>query len=133
MRRVFLAISAAICLTLTCSSQQSNPAPSKPCTEAQQKQLDFWLGDWDLAWPGAKEGEVSHGTNSIHRILDGCIVQENFSGGDSMPLRGISVSIFEPRSGKWKQTWVDNQGGYLDLAGNFVDGQMILGLETRRP
>ena len=43
-----------------------------------------------------------------------------------MPLRGISLSTFDARSGKWKQTWVDNQGAYLDFTGEFRDGLMIL-------
>jgi len=104
-----------------------------PCAAPEQKQLDFWVGSWDLAWPGAKEGEVDHGTNHITRVLGSCVVEENFSGGDSMPLRGMSVSTFDTRAGKWKQTWVDNQGGYLDFVGEFKDGQMILSREAVRP
>jgi hypothetical protein len=72
------------------------------------------------------------GTNGIKRIMDGCIVQETFSGGDSMHLRGISVSVFDTNSGHWKQTWVDNEGGYLDFIGDFKDGQMILQRESVR-
>ena len=112
-------------------SQQSTPqAPPNPCAAAQQKQMDFWMGEWDATWPGQKAGEVGHGTNSITRILDGCVVQENFSGESSPPLRGVSVSIFDTSAGKWKQTWVDNQGAYLDFVGEFKDGQMILQRET---
>ena len=50
-----------------------------------------------------------------------------------MPLRGKSVSVFDTPSAKWKQTWVDNQGAYLDFTGEFKDGQMILGREVTRP
>ena len=50
-----------------------------------------------------------------------------------MHLRGKSVSIFDVRAGKWKQTWVDNEGGYLDFVGEFSDGQMILGREVSLP
>jgi hypothetical protein len=113
-------------------SAQQSPAPQNPCTDAAQKQLDFWVGEWDLTWPGEKQGEVGHGANTIQRVLDGCIVQENFSGLDSMPLRGTSVSVFDVRAGKWKQTWVDNEGGYLDFVGEFKDGQMILQREAVR-
>jgi hypothetical protein len=89
--------------------QQANVA--NPCTATQQKQLDFWIGEWDLTWPGDKPGEVMHGTNSIKGIMDGCVVQENFSAGESGHLHGTSVSTFDLRSGMWKQTWVDNEGG----------------------
>jgi hypothetical protein len=37
------------------------------------------------------------------------------------------------KPGKWKQTWVDNQGAYLDFVGEFKDGQMILQRETTGP
>ncbi len=106
--------------------------PEDPCGGLQRKQFDFWVGEWDLTWPGEKPGETGHGTNSIRRVMDGCVVQENFSGGDSMHLRGTSVSAFDAGSGSWKQTWVDNEGGYLDFAGEFKDGQMILQRETIR-
>jgi hypothetical protein len=115
-------------------SQASAPAAQpQPCADAKQKQLDFWVGDWDLTWPGEKQGEIASGRNSIKRIMDGCVVQENFSGGDSMPLRGMSVSLFDTTIGKWKQTWVDNAGSYLDFVGEFKDGQMILAREASRP
>ena len=118
--------------TLPLLGQAMSRPTTTPCTAQQQKQFDFWVGDWELTWPGEKSGEVGHGTNSIKRIMDGCIVQENFSGGDSMHLRGTSVSVFDTNSGRWKQTWVDNEGGYLDFIGDFKNGQMILQRQTIR-
>ena len=119
-----------VCVPVVLSQQ---PAAPNPCAVAEQKQLDFWVGDWDLTWPGKNAGEIGHGANNVKRILDGCVVQENFSGGDSMPLRGTSVSTFDGRAGVWKQTWVDNQGGYLDFTGEFKEGQMILQREATGP
>ena len=126
---------ASLLLLILVSSglaQQSNPPSPNPCTTAQQKQLDFWVGEWDLSWPGDKAGQIDHGTNTIKRILDGCVVQENFSAQTSGHLRGTSVSIFDSNASKWKQTWVDNEGGYLDFVGEFKDGQMILQREAVR-
>src|SRR6476646_869400 len=124
---------APIVLILSClaAARQNHAAPPKPCSEPEQNQLEFWVGEWDLTWPGNNPGETVHGTNSIRRILDGCIVEENFSGGDAMHLRGQSVSVFG--AGKWKQTWVDNEGGYLDFVGELKGGQMILAREATRP
>lgn len=125
---------AMMLLTLCAAQQQSNKANSPaPCSEAQQKQFDFWVGSWDLTWPGNSASEVAHGTNNVSRILDGCVVQENFSGGAAIPLRGMSVSLFNARSGKWQQTWVDNEGAYLDFVGEFKDGQMTLAREATKP
>jgi len=139
---MFLRICVAFCavfpgLIVSSSAQTPNPSapPSQPvpCTQPQVKQFDFWLGEWDLAWPGEKSGETAHGANSVRRVLDGCVVEENFNGGTAMHLRGKSVSLFDARSGKWKQTWVDNEGGYLDFVGEFKDSQMVLQREATRP
>lgn len=118
--------------TVSLYAAQTDTASADPCSSVQQKQLDFWVGEWDLTWPGEKAGEIGHGTNSIKRVLDGCVVQENFSGGDSMHMRGMSVSAFDERSSRWKQTWVDNEGGYLDFVGELKNGQMILQREAIR-
>jgi Protein of unknown function (DUF1579) len=141
MSRILRLALVFMVLSITCAmipfavgAQQNQPAVQpKPCSEPEQKQLDFWVGDWDLSWPGDRAGEMAHGTNRIRRILDGCVVEENFSGDDAMSLRGQSVSVFDVRSGKWKQTWVDNEGGYLDFVGEFKQGQMILAREAVRP
>jgi hypothetical protein len=125
------------CATATVSAAQQQPQSTgktaQPCSEPEQRQLDFWIGSWELTWPGNTAGQLAHGTNNVTRILDGCVVQENFSGGDAMPLRGLSVSLFNARSGKWQQTWVDNEGAYLDFVGEFKDGQMTLAREATKP
>jgi len=123
----------SIVLCVPYSHSQNGAAAANPCEASQQRQFDFWVGEWNLTWPGTQAGSVQHGTNSIQRILDGCVVEENFSGGSDMHLRGRSVSIFNLAAGKWKQTWVDNEGGYLDFVGEFKDGQMILSREATGP
>src|SRR6516225_2136058 len=88
-----LALSQLVPAQQTNVTATTQPAPRpNPCTLAEQKQFDFWVGAWDASWPGAKDGEVDHGSNQITRVLDNCVVQENFNGGDSMHLRGMSVS-----------------------------------------
>lgn len=83
-----------------------------------ENQFDFWLGEWNVIW-----GEDGTGTNRIERILDGKIIQENFIAPD---LQGISISAYDLERGLWCQTWVDNNGAYLDFTGKFEDGKMIL-------
>lgn len=83
-----------------------------------ETQFDFWLGEWECTW-----GEDSKGTNRVERILDGKVVQENFNGDG---LHGISHSVWDLERKLWCQTWVDNNGSYLDFTGSFRDGQMIL-------
>jgi hypothetical protein len=132
--RISFAVFLLCLASATTSARQASATPlSNPCAAPEQKQLEFWVGEWDLTWPGEKQGQIDRGTNSIHRQLDGCVVQENFSGGHAMHLRGMSLSIFDTRAGKWKQTWVDNEGSYLDFVGEFKNGQMIFARNAVRP
>ena len=87
-------------------------------TTKPENQFDFWLGEWDCTW-----SEDGKGSNRIERILDGKVIQENFNGDD---FRGISVSAWEAERKLWCQTWVDNNGIYLDFTGGFHDGKMFL-------
>jgi hypothetical protein len=131
-RFLIVILTALLSLPIAVAQQSATTAPPNPCTIAEQKQLEFWVGDWDLTWRGAKAGETLHGANRIERIMDGCVVQENFSNG-ATNYRGTSLSMFDTTVGKWKQTWVDNGGAYLDFVGEFKDGKMILQREAVGP
>jgi hypothetical protein len=82
-------------------------------------ELDFWVGQWDVSWDGGG------GTNRLEWILGGHVLHERFEGADlggSGALHGESWSVFDADRSRWRQTWVDDQGGYLDLVGDRVDG-----------
>jgi hypothetical protein len=102
-------------------SDESDGAQQVPCQDPGLGQFGFWLGDWDVTW-----GEGERGQNHIERILGGCIVMERFDGRPGTPLQGISVSSYDPAGDQWRQTWVDNQGGYLDFAGGWQGDRMVL-------
>lgn len=106
-------------LQIACCIAQNNTS-SKPCSLPESSQFDFWIGDWNLAW-----NDTSKGTNSIKRVLDGCVVQENFND-PVQHFTGTSWSVYNPQSSVWQQTWVDNQGGYIVLTGKFEKGEMRL-------
>lgn len=78
--------------------------------------MDFWVGDWSLTWDEG-EGKTGHGTNRIERVLGGRVIQENFEAkeGNIAGFIGKSWSVYNKQTGEWKQTWVDNQGAYLDF------------------
>ncbi|MCB9306506.1 MAG: hypothetical protein H6565_07920 [Lewinellaceae bacterium] len=88
--------------------------------------LDFWLGEWNLRWQQSDSTEAT-GSNSITRDLNDQVICEHFHAhnGQFAGFEGKSWSMFDTRSDTWKQTWVDNQGSYLDFTGgkegeNFV-------------
>lgn len=104
--------------------------PQRPCDTDAGQQFDFWVGQWDLTWTDAK-GNEQKGTNHIRKVLDSCIVEENFDGGG---FKGRSYSVYNTKTKEWQQTWVDNQGGYLIFTGNMAEKDMVLmGQERQNP
>lgn len=95
-----------------------------PCEHPNSNQFDFWVGQWNLTWKN-EQSEILTGENTISKILDGCAIEENFIA-HTLGFEGKSVSVyFEPQQ-LWKQTWIDNRGGYLDFTGGMSDDKMIL-------
>jgi hypothetical protein len=112
-------------------------SPSAACTSAEHRQFDFWLGDWDLAIhartsPTSETWGHAKGTQRIESILGGCAILESFAAeGPQTPWAGRSVSSYQAKPGKWRQTWVDDQGSYLAFAGGIEAGVMTLFGEPR--
>lgn len=94
----------------------------KPCESDGSHQFDFWLGEWELTWPGGQqgipEGEIGYATNHIQKILGDCAIFENFSF-ESGNFYGQSYSVYNHQMNTWKQTWIDNNGSYLLFEGMF--------------
>lgn len=96
-------------------STEQPPGPPTPPPEASQ--FDFWLGEWDTRW-----GDGLAATNRVTKILGDRVILEEFDGATDAQLRGMSVSVFEPRDRHWRQTWVDDNGSYYDFVGGWEDG-----------
>jgi hypothetical protein len=92
--------------------------------------FDFWVGDWDVSWSGGK------GRNQITKILDGKVLEESFMAaagtGGQPPLKGRSVSVFDTNGKTWRQTWVDNQGGFIVLAAHTDGDKRIFQTAVRK-
>jgi len=112
----------ALAFTFTsCETSTIDDTTEASAVPGNSRQFDFWLGEWDLTWT-----DGGHGENVITLELDSSVVHEAFNGQPSIQLIGRSVSVFVHRENLWKQTWVDNQGGYLDFTGGLVDDRMLL-------
>lgn len=73
--------------------------------------LDFWVGDWDATWTGGT------GRNRVIRDLGGRVIVERFEVAGDEPFSGMSLSVLDPTSGRWRQTWADSSGGYWAFVG----------------
>lgn len=91
---------------------------ARPCAYAPEyRQLDFWIGEWDVTSSGAIAGE-----NRIERILGDCVIYENWTGAQG--VSGKSFNIWDSTTKEWRQTWVDSSGTLTEYRGHFVDGTM---------
>ena len=91
------------------------------------RQFDFWVGDWDVY--DAKGVKV--GDNKIELLLDGHLIQETWTSARGGT--GRSLNYFDPKSGVWKQHWVDDKGGIVRYRGSVKNGAMHFSGESISP
>lgn len=91
--------------------------PASPCTSAESRQFDFWLGRWNATLAG-----VAAGTSEITLAPGGCAVLEHFVSNGV----GRSISFYVPTAHRWYQTYIDNSGARVELEGELVNGGMDL-------
>ena len=131
MKRAPLLLAILYCCAAGPALAQPQPA-APPCSGPEHRQLDFWVGEWIAAWTNAN-GSAGSGRNVVTRDEYGdCVISERFSADDGS-LKGFSISTFFTPAREWRQTWMDDQGGYFDLFGGPVEGQAhSFALETYR-
>ena len=113
----------------TTAAAAAEPATAAPCDAAVYRQLDFWLGRWQV-YDGDSGRLVA--TDRIEKRLGGCVVEQNMTfvtdmyrrPGVAYRLAGASTSRFDGQ--QWLQIWVDNQWGAITMAGAAdKDGSMV--------
>ena len=101
-----------------------------PCRSPEYRQFDFWVGHWDVRAPNGP----SVGHNVVTLEQDGCLLVEHWtasSGGQT----GTSFNYYDVRDKKWHQLYLDNSGNagaFPAMAGNLVDGKMVLRTDEKQ-
>ena len=117
-----------LALSSLSASAQSLPEPgAKPCQSSEHRQFDFWVGHWDVFGPAGKKV----GENRIELIADGCALLEQWTGNGG--VTGKSLNIYDAVDRRWHQTWVDNGGTLLILAGQLVGRSMVMSMTGPSP
>ena len=98
---------------------------AKPCDSPAHRQFDFWLGDWTVYHTQA---DTIVGHNSIRSILNGCVLEENWTGASG--FQGKSFNTYNPADSTWNQVWVDGSGARYTFTGHLEDQVMALKGET---
>lgn len=112
----------AACVMAASATAQTAPAPPPtPCTTAEHRQFDFWLGDWVVH--GGPDGTALQGTNRIERSGNGCWLVEHWRSAKGND--GTSLNAWDAQHRAWRQFWVGADGVVVRLQGGLRgDGAM---------
>lgn len=119
MSRTSRIVGVSVLIALAAHAQTPGNVATPRCSSSEYRQFDFWLGEWDVT-----QGGKTAGRNSVHSILGGCAISEDWSGTGG--FKGVSVNFYNAESKRWHQTWIDSQGESLALEGNLEAGSMVL-------
>jgi hypothetical protein len=106
------------------NGQQPNQNPaattSNRCSAAEYRQMDFWVGDWDVY----DDKSQLQGRNLIEKVLGGCALQEYYI--DVSGLRATSFSMYDTSRKVWNQTYISTFGTLLSVEGYLQGKSMIM-------
>ncbi len=105
---------------------RESPEPA-PCSAAEYRQFDFWIGDWDTYETDAPDKIVAR--NRVDSILDGCALREVYEQGDGLTVQ--SFTVYDAARKVWHRSWVTNRGQLLVLEGGMQGDRMVLTGEER--
>jgi len=115
MRLVF---AGALLLGASAAAAQQ-PQPSFGCATPVARQFDFWVGRWEVR---DTAGDVL-GHNTIEKVEDGCVLQEQWRGARGSTGRSLNFVENE----EWHQVWVaNNANSTLRLKGGLRNGAMVM-------
>jgi hypothetical protein len=98
-----------------------NPPKTSPCKDGTDfRQFDFWVGEWDVKPTQAETGPTV-GASKIERLVDGCVIQENW---ESPGFTGKSWNYYDRAAKRWHQVWIDVTGRRADYAGEYKENSM---------
>ena len=111
---LFTAFAACISLApRVCMAGSTGPCTTNP----ESRALDFWLGDWSVAGPGASPSAMS----SVTAVLDQCIIVETWDGGRGHT--GENWFGYNADDKSWHAMFADNHG----RVHVFVNGKVEMG------
>jgi tetratricopeptide (TPR) repeat protein len=85
-----------------------------PCSySAENRQFDFWVGDWDVV---TTRESVSVGSSHIEKAVADCVIWENWTSLGT-GYTGKSYNVYNADQKRWEQFWVDSTRGMIHFYG----------------
>lgn len=98
-RSVFLGMLIGLTLTVTALA-----ADAAACASPENRQFDYWLGNWKIGAAGSSGNAHS----SVSLSLDKCLVVENWDGGRGH--HGQNIFGYSTDDKSWYGMFADNEG-----------------------
>lgn len=97
-------------------------SPSAPCSSAEYRQFDFWIGNWEAY---DRDGKLL-GRTLIEKIEQGCVLQEWWRGNGPDNGAGTSLSMYDRKHGLWRHVWTSARGNFAPIDGGWQQGRMLM-------
>ncbi|MFL6722339.1 MAG: hypothetical protein ACJ8FT_11145 [Sphingomonas sp.] len=95
-----LALTSAFLAHAVVAAAQPPGSATPPCRATEiSRNLDFWVGDWDVY-----VGSELNGRDTVERLLGGCAIVERWHGGAGD--EGMSLFAYDARKDLWTQNWI---------------------------
>src|SRR5580700_9174591 len=99
-----------------------------PCSaNSENRQLDFWLGDWTVTYPGMPGSANS----TVSLRLDKCLLTETWDGGKGHS--GENLFAYSSDDKRWHGMFADNQGRVHVFEGEVAQGSAEFTGPSRGP
>jgi hypothetical protein len=103
----------------------TQPEPCSPNSDSRQ--LDFWLGNWTVTYPGASAPSASR----VYLDLDQCLLVESWDGGKGHS--GKNMFAYSSDDKTWHGMFADNQGRVHVFEGKVAPGSAEFTGPSRGP
>jgi hypothetical protein len=105
------------------------PDSPQPCSAtSESRQLDFWLGTWNITYPGAPGGS----TSTVKLVLDKCELVESWE--DAQGHKGENRFAYNYENKSWRGMFADNRGHvHVFTDGRVSDGSAEFSGPSRTP
>jgi hypothetical protein len=90
--------------------------PESCAANPNRRQLDFWLGNWNVTFPGMP----STASSKVYLDLDKCLLIETWDGGKGHS--GKNFLAYSPDDNRWHGMFADNQGRVHIFEGKIENG-----------
>jgi hypothetical protein len=116
IRSCLFIVAIAMCLCLALPRAWGAAEPAQCAANSDSRQLDFWLGDWAVTYPGVSVPSRS----KVYLELDKCLMVESWEGGKGHS--GKNMFAYSEDDKSWHGMFADNRGRVHVFEGKVAPG-----------